>query len=50
MAVVFIPKGRELSATQLALGAQLLSAPSPPASPCFLQDSDSEDFLSAIQL
>ncbi|CAO2631308.1 EEF1A lysine methyltransferase 4 [Lemmus lemmus] len=43
-------KGRELSVTQLALGARLLSPPSPPASPCFLQDSDNEDFLSAIHL
>ncbi|XP_040858849.1 EEF1A lysine methyltransferase 4 [Ochotona curzoniae] len=43
-------KGGELSAAQLALGAQLLSPPRPPASPCFLQDSDPEDFLSTIQL
>ncbi|XP_052014685.1 endothelin-converting enzyme 2 isoform X1 [Apodemus sylvaticus] len=44
-------KGRELSESQLALGAQILSrSPSPPASPCFLQDSDNEDFLGAIQL
>ncbi|XP_008829506.1 EEF1A lysine methyltransferase 4 isoform X5 [Nannospalax galili] len=43
-------KGRELSVTQLALGAKILSCPSPPASPCFLQDSDHEDFLNAIQL
>uniref|UniRef100_A0A8C5KKM5 EEF1A lysine methyltransferase 4 n=1 Tax=Jaculus jaculus TaxID=51337 RepID=A0A8C5KKM5_JACJA len=43
-------KGRELSVTQLALGAQIFSTPSPPTSPCFLQDSDHEDFLSAIQL
>ncbi|KAM9583147.1 EEF1A lysine methyltransferase 4 [Trichechus inunguis] len=43
-------KGGELSAAQLALGAQILSPPSPLASPCFLQDSDHEDFLSAIQL
>ncbi|XP_004640779.1 endothelin-converting enzyme 2 isoform X2 [Octodon degus] len=42
-------KGGELSETQLALGAQLLSATRPPPSPCSLQDSD-EDFLSAIQL
>ncbi|XP_008953562.2 EEF1A lysine methyltransferase 4 [Pan paniscus] len=43
-------KGGELSVAQLALGAQILSPPRPPTSPCFLQDSDHEDFLSAIQL
>ncbi|MBZ3881207.1 Endothelin-converting enzyme 2 [Sciurus carolinensis] len=43
-------KGGELSVAQLALGAQILSPPSPPTSPCFFQDSDHEDFLSAIQL
>ncbi|KAM5291904.1 EEF1A lysine methyltransferase 4 [Ctenodactylus gundi] len=43
-------KGGELTVTQLALGAQIFSAPSPPSPPCFLQDSDHEDFLSAIQL
>ncbi|XP_006884140.1 PREDICTED: endothelin-converting enzyme 2 isoform X5 [Elephantulus edwardii] len=43
-------KGGELSAAQMALGAQMHSAPSPLTSPCFLQDSDNEDFLSAIQL
>lgn len=42
-------KGGELNETQLALGAQLLS-PTRPPTPCFLQDSDHEDFLSAIQL
>lgn len=39
-------KSRELSVSQLALGTQILSHLSPPASPCFLQDSDNEDFLS----
>lgn len=43
-------KGKELSVAQLALGAQILSPPRPPTSPCFLQDSDHEDFLSTIQL
>ncbi|KAB1283293.1 EEF1A lysine methyltransferase 4 [Camelus dromedarius] len=43
-------KGKELSVAQLALGAQILSPPQPPTPPCFLQDSDHEDFLSAIQL
>lgn len=43
-------KGKELSVAQLALGAQILSPPRPPTPPCFLQDSDHEDFLSAIQL
>ncbi|KAM6160625.1 EEF1A lysine methyltransferase 4 [Erethizon dorsatum] len=43
-------KGGELSETQLALGAQLFSPTRPPPPPCFLQDSDHEDFLSAIQL
>ncbi|XP_053420291.1 EEF1A lysine methyltransferase 4 [Nycticebus coucang] len=42
-------KGGELSVAQLALGSQILSPPRP-TSPCFLQDSDHEDFLSAIQL
>lgn len=46
----FMHKGRELSGAQLALGAQLFLPPRPPPSPCFLQDSDHEDFLSAIQL
>ncbi|XP_027731129.1 EEF1A lysine methyltransferase 4 isoform X3 [Vombatus ursinus] len=43
-------KGRELSPAQQALGARLHAPPSPPPSPCFLQDSDKEDFLSAIEL
>ncbi|XP_037695351.1 EEF1A lysine methyltransferase 4 isoform X5 [Choloepus didactylus] len=43
-------KGRELSVAQLAQGAQILSPPRPSTSPCCLQDSDHEDFLSAIQL
>ncbi|XP_061270118.1 endothelin-converting enzyme 2 isoform X5 [Bos javanicus] len=43
-------KGKELSVAQLAIGAQILSPPRPPTPPCFLQDSDHEDFLSAIQL
>ncbi|XP_012497594.1 PREDICTED: endothelin-converting enzyme 2 isoform X5 [Propithecus coquereli] len=43
-------KGGELSVAQLALGSQILSSPRPPTSPCFLQDSDHEDFLSAILL
>ncbi|XP_069885818.1 endothelin-converting enzyme 2 isoform X3 [Dipodomys merriami] len=43
-------KGGELSVAQLAQGAQLFSPPSPPTLPCCLQDSDCEDFLSAIQL
>ncbi|KAI5940357.1 endothelin-converting enzyme 2 isoform X6 [Manis javanica] len=43
-------KGKELSVAQQALGAQILSPPRPPTSPCFLQDSDHEDFLGAIQL
>lgn len=43
-------KGKELSVAQLALGTQILSPPRPPTSPCFLQDSDHEDFLSVIQL
>ncbi|XP_006160819.1 EEF1A lysine methyltransferase 4 [Tupaia chinensis] len=42
-------KGGELSETQLAQGTQLLSPPRP-AAPRFLQDSDHEDFLSAIEL
>ncbi|XP_049623807.1 LOW QUALITY PROTEIN: EEF1A lysine methyltransferase 4-like, partial [Suncus etruscus] len=46
----FMYKGRELSGAQLALGAQLFLPPRPPPTPCFLQDSDHEDFLSAIQL
>ncbi|XP_020735623.1 endothelin-converting enzyme 2 isoform X7 [Odocoileus virginianus] len=43
-------KGKELTVAQLALGAQILSPPRPPTPPRFLQDSDHEDFLSAIQL
>ncbi|XP_058920250.1 endothelin-converting enzyme 2 isoform X4 [Kogia breviceps] len=43
-------KGKELTVAQLALGAQILSPPRPPTPPCFLQDSDHEDFLSAIEL
>ncbi|XP_004834949.1 endothelin-converting enzyme 2 isoform X7 [Heterocephalus glaber] len=43
-------KGRELSETQLALGAQLLSPARPPPPASFLQDSDQEDFLSGMQL
>ncbi|XP_037381097.1 endothelin-converting enzyme 2 isoform X1 [Talpa occidentalis] len=43
-------KGKELTGAQLALGAQLLSPSRSPTSPHFLQDSDHEDFLSAIQL
>ncbi|KFO33209.1 EEF1A lysine methyltransferase 4 isoform X6 [Fukomys damarensis] len=43
-------KGGELSEAQLALGTQLLSPARPPPPPAFLQDSDQEDFLSAIQL
>ncbi|XP_048203204.1 endothelin-converting enzyme 2 isoform X1 [Perognathus longimembris pacificus] len=43
-------KGGELSEAQLTQGARILSPPSPPALPCCLQDSDQEDFLSAIQL
>ncbi|KAM6223061.1 EEF1A lysine methyltransferase 4 isoform 1-T1 [Rhynchocyon petersi] len=43
-------KGGDLSVTQMALGAQIFSPPSLLTSPCFLQDSDNEDFLSAIQL
>ncbi|XP_070262787.1 endothelin-converting enzyme 2 isoform X4 [Myotis yumanensis] len=43
-------KGKELSVAQLALGTQILSSPRPSTTPCFLQDSDHEDFLSAIQL
>ncbi|OWK05707.1 ECE2 [Cervus elaphus hippelaphus] len=43
-------KGKELTVAQLALGAQILSPPRPPTPPCFLQDSDHEDFLTAIQL
>ncbi|XP_036300168.1 EEF1A lysine methyltransferase 4 isoform X5 [Pipistrellus kuhlii] len=43
-------KGKELSVAQLALGTQIFSSPKPPTSPCFLQDSDHEDFLSAIEL
>ncbi|XP_007529844.1 endothelin-converting enzyme 2 isoform X1 [Erinaceus europaeus] len=43
-------KGGGLSEAQLRLGSQLQLPPGPPTSPCFLQDSDCEDFLSAIQL
>lgn len=43
-------KGRELTIAQLAVGTQVLSPPRPPTTPCFLQDSDHEDFLKAIQL
>ncbi|XP_068933446.1 EEF1A lysine methyltransferase 4-like [Petaurus breviceps papuanus] len=43
-------KGGELSPAQQALGARLHAPPSPPSSPCFLQDSDKEDFLSAMEL
>ncbi|XP_006869851.1 PREDICTED: endothelin-converting enzyme 2 isoform X7 [Chrysochloris asiatica] len=43
-------KGGELSVAQMAVGAQIFSPPSLLTSPCFLQDSDHEDFLSAIQL
>ncbi|XP_027439273.2 EEF1A lysine methyltransferase 4 isoform X4 [Zalophus californianus] len=43
-------KGRELTIAQLAVGTQVLSPPRPPTAPCFLQDSDHEDFLNAIQL
>ncbi|XP_044531580.1 EEF1A lysine methyltransferase 4 [Gracilinanus agilis] len=43
-------KGGELSAAQQALGIRLHAPPSPPPSPHFLQDSDQEDFLSAIEL
>lgn len=43
-------KGKELTVAQLALGTEILSPARPPTSPCFLQDSDHEDFLSAIDL
>ncbi|XP_004713497.1 EEF1A lysine methyltransferase 4 isoform X1 [Echinops telfairi] len=46
----FMHKGGELSVAQMALGAKLLAPTSPATSPCFLQDSAHEDFLSAIQL
>lgn len=48
--VYIMHKDRELTVSQLAVGAQILSPSSLPAPPCFLQDSDNKDFLSAIQL
>ncbi|XP_053167625.1 EEF1A lysine methyltransferase 4 isoform X2 [Hemicordylus capensis] len=43
-------KGGELSPPELALGQSLHLRPSTPAPVCYLQDSDSEDFLSTIEL
>lgn len=48
--VYIMHKDRELTVSQLTLGAQILSPSSLPALPYFLQGSDNKDFLSAIQL
>ncbi|EMP27496.1 Endothelin-converting enzyme 2 [Chelonia mydas] len=43
-------KGQELSPADLALGRRLHEPPGPTCPPSFLQASDSEDYLSAIEL
>ncbi|CAM4715498.1 EEF1A lysine methyltransferase 4 [Lepidochelys kempii] len=43
-------KGQELSPADLALGRRLHEPPGPACPPSFLQASDSEDYLSAIEL